>query len=119
MLPTVIVMMLNCSGFWAAPPVLPVKGNSVSVDRTVIQAVGIGKPPAKYHGVRARLMAERAAHVVAARNLLAKLNGVDTPKTGSGQIRIEGYLSGVRFLPTVFHGDGSAEVIAEIDINNR
>ena len=82
-----------------------------------MQAVGIGKSPARYRGARARLMAERAAQVVAARNLLTKVAGVDMPYSGTGRIHVEGRLSGVRYLPTVFHSDGSAEVVAEIALS--
>ncbi len=116
MLATAMVMMLNCSGFWAAPPVVHTSGHLESADRVVLQAVGIGKPPAKYHGARARLMAERAAHVVATRNLLAKVSGVDTTRSGAGHVYLEGRLAGVRYLPTVFHLDGSAEVVAEVEL---
>lgn len=115
MLTTAMVMMLNCSGFWAAPPAVYASVHRESADRVVIQAVGIGKPPAKYHGARARLMAERAAHVVASRNLLAKVSGVEVPQSRAGYIRLEGRLAGVRYLPTTFHADGSAEVVAELE----
>ncbi|NLX12160.1 MAG: hypothetical protein GXY44_00695 [Phycisphaerales bacterium] len=83
-------------------------------DQPVVRANGIGRSPDRYRGVRARLMAERAARIVATRNLLAKITWAETPCPQSGHRRIEGRLSGVRYLPTVFHPDGSAEVIAEV-----
>lgn len=39
----------------------------------VVTAIGIGYPPRNMHGAQARLMARRAAEVVAARNLAARL----------------------------------------------
>lgn len=39
----------------------------------VVTATGIGRPPKHLHGPRARLMASRAAEVVAVRNLARKI----------------------------------------------
>lgn len=119
MLTTTLLMMLNYAGFLVAPPVMEATSDLVPAGGPVIMAVGIGRSPGRYKGARARLMAERAAQVVAARNLLAKVSQTEMPHRGTGRIRVEGRLAGIRYLPTVFHPDGSAEVVAEVTLRGR
>lgn len=68
----------------------------------VVRAQGWGRPPAKYAGARAKLMARRAAEVVALRNLAARLN-----------LPPGGVLRGFTWRPPTYHADGSVTIIVE------
>ena len=68
----------------------------------VVRAMGIGRPPRWMKGARAKLMARRAAEVVAVRNLARKLG------YGPGA-RIRGF----RYVATEYLVDGSIRVTVE------
>jgi len=70
-----------------------------------VQAVGIGYPPPRLPGVRGRLMAQRAAEVVAVRNLAVKL--------GVGS---QGRLPSFRYVSTKHLLNGSVEVTVETTV---
>ncbi len=98
-------------------------GSSGKVDWTtgVITAVGIGAPPAQpANPAQARAMAERAAQVVAYRNLLEAVKGVRVDSTTtvenfmvtSDVIRTEvnGIIQGATVMDKKYMSDGSVEV---------
>jgi hypothetical protein len=98
-------------------------GTSGKVDWTtgVITAVGIGAPPAQpANAAQARAMAERAAQVVAYRNLLEAVKGVRVDSTTtvenfmvtSDVIRTEvnGIIQGATVMNKKYMSDGSVEV---------
>lgn len=98
-------------------------GSSGKVDWTtgVITAVGIGAPPAQpANAAQARAMAERAAQVVAYRNLLESVKGVRVDSTTtvenfittSDVIRTEvsGIIQGAMIMDKKYMSDGSVEV---------
>lgn len=87
----------------------------------VITAVGIGAPPAQpANAAQARAMAERAAQVVAYRNLLEAVKGVRVDSTTlvenfmvtSDMIRTEvsGIIQGATIMDKKYMSDGSVEV---------
>jgi hypothetical protein len=98
-------------------------GTSGKVDWTtgVITAVGIGAPPTQpANAAQARAMAERAAQVVAYRNLLEAVKGVRVDSTTlvenfmvtSDVIRTEvnGIIQGAMVMDKKYMSDGSVEV---------
>ncbi|MCK9420436.1 MAG: LPP20 family lipoprotein [Nitrospirae bacterium] len=98
-------------------------GSSGRVDWTtgVLTAVGIGAPPAQpANAAQARAMAERAAQVVAYRNLLEAVKGVRVDSTTtvenfiitSDVIRTEvsGIIQGATIMDKKYMSDGSVEV---------
>jgi len=98
-------------------------GSTGKVDWTtgVITAVGIGAPPAQpANAAQARAMAERAAQVVALRNLLEAVKGVRVDSTTtvenfmvtSDVIRTEvsGFIQGATIMDKKYMSDGSVEV---------
>ncbi len=98
-------------------------GSSGKVDWTtgVLTAVGIGAPPAQpANAAQARAMAERAAQVVAYRNLLEAVKGVRVDATTtvenfivtSDVIRTEvsGIIQGATIMDKKYMSDGSVEV---------
>lgn len=68
----------------------------------IVRATGIGRPPIGPPPAQARLMARRAAEVVAVHNLALKLG------LPSGT-RVRGF----RYLPPIYHPDGRVEVTVE------
>jgi hypothetical protein len=98
-------------------------GASGSVDWTtgVITAVGIGAPPAQTaNAAQARAMAERAAQVVAYRNLLEAVKGVrvDAATTVENVLttsdalstEVSGIIQGATLMDKKYLSDGSVEV---------
>lgn len=98
-------------------------GSSGKIDWTtgVITAVGIGAPPASpANPAQARAMAERAAQVVAYRNLLEAVKGVRVDSTTTVEnfmvtndtIRTEvsGFVQGAMVMDKKYMSDGSVEV---------
>lgn len=73
-----------------------------ATDTIVVRATGVGYPPRHVRGARARLMAQRAAEVVAVANLAKRL--------GNGQrARVRGF----RYVSTRVRPNGSVEVVVE------
>ncbi len=98
-------MMMTAIGYamiWSAlngagPLTSGVRGEVVS-----IRAVGVGYPPRHLRGVRATLMAQRAAEVVAVADLARRL--------GYGRkARVRGF----RYVSASVRPDGSVEVVVE------
>lgn len=92
-----------------------------------VYAKGIGAPPAQgVNRAQARAMAERAAFVVAIRNLLETVKGVQVDSetvvenfmTGSDVIRtkVDGIVRGARILKTEYMPDGSVEVLVGMNM---
>ena len=80
----------------------------------VIRATGIGKPPRGKSPVVARLMARRAAEVVAVRNLARKLHSQPRPGSRSYTTHRATRIAGFRYLQPVYRPDGSVEVTVEM-----
>jgi hypothetical protein len=86
-----------------------------------VYATGIGAPPAKaVNAAQARAMAERAAFVVALRNLLETVKGVRVDsetvvenfmvKSDVIRTRVDGIVKGARTIKTSYLSDGSVEI---------
>jgi hypothetical protein len=86
-----------------------------------ITATGIGAPPvASANSAQARAMAERAAYVVALRNLLETVKGVQVDSVSVVQnymvksdvirTRVEGIVHGTRVVKKQYMSDGSVEI---------
>ncbi len=86
-----------------------------------IFATGIGAPPAQtVYATQARAMAERAAFVVALRNLLETVKGVRVDsesvienfmvKSDVIRTRVDGIVKGARIIKTSYLSDGSVEI---------
>jgi hypothetical protein len=125
----VVTLMVGAAGIASAQLVGTIKDVEVSVGTTgkidfttgVITAVGIGAPPANpANPAQARAMAERAAHVVALRNLLEAVKGVRVDSTTlvenfmvtSDVIKTEvsGIVQGAMPMDKKYMSDGSVEV---------
>jgi hypothetical protein len=98
-------------------------GSTGKVDWTtgVITAVGIGAPPAQpANPAQARAMAERAAQVVAYRNLLEAVKGVRVDSTTTVEnfivtsdlikTQVNGIIQGATVMDKKYMSDGSVEV---------
>ncbi len=98
-------------------------GTTGKVDWTtgVVTAVGIGAPPANAaNPAQARAMAERAAQVVAYRNLLEAIKGVRVDSTTTVEnfmvtsdlirTQVSGYVQGATVMDKKYMSDGSVEV---------
>jgi hypothetical protein len=98
-------------------------GSSGKIDWTtqVITAVGIGAPPAQpANAAQARAMAERAAQVVAYRNLLEAVKGVRIDSTTTVEnfmvtsdvirTQVSGFVQGAMVMDKKYMSDGSVEV---------
>ena len=98
-------------------------GSSGKVDWTtgVITSVGIGAPPAQpANAAQARAMAERAAQVVAYRNLLEAVKGVRVDSTTTVEnfmvtsdvikTEVNGIIQGAMVMDKKYMSDGSVEV---------
>src|SRR3990172_2388525 len=90
-----------------------------------VYATGIGAPPAQpANAAQARAMAERAAFVVALRNLLEVVKGVRVDSetvvenfmTKSDVIRthVQGIVNGARTIQTKYLSDGSVETLVSM-----
>jgi len=98
-------------------------GSTGKVDWTtgVITAVGIGAPPAQpANAAQARAMAERAAQVVAYRNLLEAVKGVRVDSTTTVEnfivtsdvikTQVNGIIQGATIMDKKYMSDGAVEV---------
>jgi hypothetical protein len=98
-------------------------GSTGKVDWTtgVVTAVGIGAPPANAaNPAQARAMAERAAQVVAYRNLLEAIKGVRVDSTTTVEnfmvtsdvirTQVSGFVQGATIMDKKYMSDGSVEV---------
>jgi hypothetical protein len=98
-------------------------GSSGKIDWTtgVITSVGIGAPPAQpANAAQARAMAERAAQVVAYRNLLEAVKGVRVDSTTTVEnfmvtsdvvrTQVSGFVQGAMVMDKKYMSDGSVEV---------
>jgi hypothetical protein len=92
-----------------------------------IFATGIGAPPAQpVNAAQARAMAERAAFVVALRNLLETVKGVRVDsesvvenfmvKSDVIRTRVDGIVKGARIIKTSYLSDGSVETQVSMPI---
>jgi hypothetical protein len=123
------VLILSLAGAASAQLVGTIKdvetsvGSSGKVDWTtgVITAVGIGAPPASpANPAQARAMAERAAQVVAYRNLLEAVKGVRVDSTTTVEnfivtsdvirTQVSGFVQGATVMDKKYMSDGSVEV---------
>lgn len=94
--------------FPAAPqPPMPETGRP-------LQAVGVGRPPPHMTGVRARLMARRAAEVVAVRELSRRWAASDgAPRCGECLARRRTRVCGFRYVSARELADGRVVVTVE------
>ncbi|MCP4249936.1 MAG: hypothetical protein GY778_23080 [bacterium] len=82
--------------------------------RATIQVTGVGYPPAHISGPRARMMALRAAEVVAQRNLAAELARLSTiNRAAATSRRLSARIAGFRYVAQRDRPDGSVEVTIE------
>jgi hypothetical protein len=104
----------------AAPAHSSTPQSSVAIpdeSQAVIRASGIGRRPAGKTPAQAKLMARRAAEVVALRNLAAKLHGQGINDDGDRiEARTEALIRGFRYLPPRELQDGSVEVTVELPL---
>ena len=95
-----------------------------------VYSTGIGAPPARpANAVQSRAMAERAAFVVAIRNLLETVKGVrvdsetvvDNFMTKNDVIRtrVDGLVRGARVVKTQYLSDGSVEVLVAMPMRGE
>ncbi|HEY3246187.1 MAG TPA: hypothetical protein VGM03_22825 [Phycisphaerae bacterium] len=83
----------------------------------VLRATGIGKPTPGKPAAQAKLMARRAAEVVALRNLAAQVQGRTPTETGGTlHTATDGLIRGYRFLPPRDLPDGTVEVTVELPL---
>jgi len=92
-----------------------------------VYATGIGAPPSNPSNMaQARAMAERAAYVVALRNLLETVKGVRVDsesvvenfmvKSDLIRTKVDGIVKGARVVKTQYMSDGSVEVLVAMSI---
>ncbi len=99
--------LLVAAVLWVLPP-----GAAPQPDGFVT-ANGIGRAPARMHGAQARLMARRAAEVVAVRNLALKLRNRDRPMR-YGSRSLHATIRGHRYLSEQTLPDGTVVVTVGI-----
>jgi hypothetical protein len=103
------------------------ENGKINWDTGLVTAVGIGAPPEKaVNMAQARAMARRAATVVARRNLLEIIKGVqiDSATTVENYIvtndvilsQVKGFLQNSQVLDTAYMSDGSVEVTVGVNL---
>ncbi len=103
------------------------ENGSVNWSRGVIQAVGIGAPPEWSYGKpQARPMAITAARIVAYRNLLEVVKGVQIQSSTTVQnfmltddtirSQVDGMIRGAQVIKTEYMSDGTVEVTVEMNL---
>jgi hypothetical protein len=113
--------------FGPSDAVEPLGSGTVNWTTGEVYATGIGAPPARpANAAQARAMAERAAQVVALRNLLETVKGVRVDSetvvenfmTKSDVIRtkVDGIVKGARIVKKQFMPDGSVEVLVAMSM---
>jgi hypothetical protein len=125
------VMMLAISGrasaqtFGASDAVEATASGSINWTVGLVYATGIGAPPANpANAAQARAMAERAAFVVAIRNLLETVKGVRVDsesvvenfmtKSDVIRTRVDGIVRGAQIVKKQYLSDGSVEVLVSM-----
>lgn len=109
-------------------PVVQEDANGVDWNEGVITAVGIGAPPPNaVNQAQARGMAKRAATVIARRNLLEMIKGVqiDSATTVKNFMvdreivisQVRGFLQNSQILDTAYLSDGSVEVTVGVRLH--
>lgn len=104
-----------------------VGSGTVNWTTSEVYAVGIGAPPASgANPAQVRAMAERAAHVVALRNLLETVKGVRVDAETVVQnflvtsdvirTRVEGVVKGARVVKKRYLSDGSVEMLVAMPL---
>ena len=105
------------SALIALMPLQAQQGQPVENPPAVIRATGIGKPPQGRPAAQSRLMARRAAEVVAIRNLAAKVHGLTVdPTEGTGRMTTAARIRGFRYVSTRSLPDGRVEVTVELPL---
>jgi hypothetical protein len=119
------------SAAWAqgvAPGQAVERGSSGQVNWTegVVQATGLGAPPANMAPGQARAMAERAAYTVAVRNLLEMVKGVRVDsatlvenyivKNDIIRTQVSGFVRGAQIIKKDVQPDGGVEVTVQVPL---
>ncbi|UCD29593.1 MAG: hypothetical protein JSV03_03685, partial [Planctomycetota bacterium] len=92
----------------------PASDNLDNQTTRIIQSTGIGRFQKGSQSPGVRQIAERSAQIMAARNLLIKLEQIQkNKKTGSKHIIVNEAIRDYRYLPTIYRSDGIAIVTAE------
>jgi hypothetical protein len=111
-----VLLLCLIGGFVSAHP-----SPAFFAPTTTIRATGKGLPPPQMSGQQARLMAERAAQVIAVRNLAATVRGLPIPDHGNAAsplpAEVAARIRGYRYLPARPMPDGSVEVTVELDVH--
>ncbi len=120
----ILISFMHAYGQPAAPGDAVENLESGSINWTVgeVYATGIGAPPARAaNAAQARAMAERAAYVVALRNLLETVKGVRIDaesvvedfmvKSDVIRTQVDGVVKGARIMKKSYLSDGSVEVL--------
>ncbi len=110
---TVFVVLLAFAG-----PIGPASDGQAQP--VTVRATGVGRPPARLTGTQARLMARRAAEVVAVRNLAAKLAGRSHDCTGGNMPTntMRTVMRGYRYVSAKELPDGTVEVVVEVTVRD-
>jgi len=95
----------------------PAAGTRPADEPVIVEAGGYARARAGLTGPQARLMAERGAQVVAARNLLNKLHrlGADD-RDPARRALLDSVLAGHRYLPTDFIDGRTAVVRVQVEL---
>jgi len=119
---TVFAGPVPAQNFGPSDAVETTASGSINWTMGEVYATGIGAPPAyPANAAQARAMAERAAFVVALRNLLETVKGVRVDsetvvenfmtKSDVIKTKVEGLVRGARTVKTQYMSDGSVEVL--------